>query len=200
MSNGINHAVLCRESDVCLKWGSHKSDVRRNRNWSTAGPGRGYIYFFFTPRVARNIPTQSGSTVCPKQTAQWPLLGRNNIFSPGPRRKKTYCRARSKIYLFFFLFCFLTATALLSAGYACGEVISGGAGEHLYSVCGGEGLADSTVKKTRFMLPESRFITATSDIHHFYFPYWIFACVCVCVFALALSTSPAPTHLLTPQV
>lgn len=47
-------------------------------------------------------------------------------------------------------FCFLTATVFLLAGYACGEVISEAAGQQLYSV----GVADDTVKKARFMLPE----------------------------------------------
>lgn len=71
----------------------------------------------------------------------------------------------------------------------------GGGGDRRSAFVGRKVADADAVKKTRFMpRPERHFIIASSDSHHFNFPYWIFACACL------RRLPPQPCHLLTLQV
>lgn len=130
MSSGINH-VSCVSSLMCVWNGDHITLLYFGKGKLVSG--KDFFFFFLTSRVMRNIPTQSGSTFCPNKPCSGHCWAGRIYFHKGRVERRLTARLSAGL-----CFCFLTATAFLSVGYACGGVISGDAGQHLYHVGLGE--------------------------------------------------------------
>lgn len=122
-SSGINH-VPCVSGLMGVRNGDHIKLMYCGRwklVWGKFFFFFCYFFFFFNLGSLEKHPDTIWIHILPKQTvaAAGPEEGR------GGRRLTAGAQCRILFVAFFFvLFCFLTATVCLSAGCACGEVIS----------------------------------------------------------------------------
>lgn len=179
---------------MCLEWGSHKIDVHRK---GEVGWGKDFYFFFFTLRVTRNIPTQSGSTFCSNKQRSGRCRVGIIYFHEGRGGRRLTAGLSARFYFCCVLFSDSNCVPLSwirlwqsdkwgrrSAFVQCGGCRGGGLQTiqlRGHVLCFQKGASSS---------PPLTAITSISLIG------FLLVCVCVCLHCLP----PQPSHLLTLQV